>query len=440
MEEIRVKSRITHHELRKTTRSKQINSKRLHLTEESEEIDHKYDKLQVSHLAVDLKKSKDETTLKKLKSAFAQGEDLAEEFVRCDGALQSLIRLLIGRQLTLQLESSACFINLFASGNHKITYKAAKLSVPYFGLYLQSSEVNLQELSAWALGNVAADCSICCNLLKSQRFTQSIINLLQKSTSSNVTFSALYALKCYMSHCEPEEWNEILSLDYKRLPILLCEFDEYLMQSGCIELALKHLKEIINKSEKSGEVCLDKSQCQIVTFLIRVIAGVSSNREIALKIIGSIDLPVFSLLLKSNYLHIHKETLWMFNNLSCHEITGPSPWLNQELLRSIVERLLGPEQLVQQVLIFFNHLLHHNRWPPSFQPFSTFILEDTLIRLLSSNSDVIIKLILNLLNHVNDEGDKISQLYGENFQLALKNLQDEEGKFAYFVSNLLVKH
>lgn len=62
---------------------------------------------------------------------------------RCEGAFNSLVRVLIGNDALKQLEAAACLTNL-ACGPHKCSYKVSKASGVYLISFVNGGSYFLQ--------------------------------------------------------------------------------------------------------------------------------------------------------------------------------------------------------------------------------------------------------------------------------------------------------
>ena len=121
--------------------------------------------------------------------------------------MHALVGLLTCHDAKLQLEALGCLINLLTA-DHSIVKSVVREASPYLITYLHSGGTLLQELSAWALGNIAADCSDCCSVLKSQNFLQALIGLLKVkrlvvNTRTDTNVKCSYILADQYRRCTP---------------------------------------------------------------------------------------------------------------------------------------------------------------------------------------------------------------------------------------------
>ncbi len=125
------------------------------------------------------KKSDDlENQLKSLISAFAMGENHVNAFLSEDNGLRTLVGFLTGNDCKLQIYAAYCITNISAydiSRGHFI----AKSCSPYLIALLQSQNDLMQDLSACALGNIAAYSKQNRNLLMRQGVLKPLVELFK---------------------------------------------------------------------------------------------------------------------------------------------------------------------------------------------------------------------------------------------------------------------
>ena len=95
--------------------------------------------------------------LKYLRTAFSYTSDFVSAFLEVGNSLHALVGYLTGKNSTLQLEASWCITNLSANYDNDNIMQVVKATAPYLITYLQSGSELIQDQSALALGNMAAD-------------------------------------------------------------------------------------------------------------------------------------------------------------------------------------------------------------------------------------------------------------------------------------------
>ena len=131
-------------------------------------------------------KKKGENTvahLKYLRKAFAESSEYIDAFLEVDNALYSLIGYLTGNNASLQLEAICCLTNISASENKNI-HTIVKATSAYLITFLRSGSVLLQDQSAWALANMAADNEKTRELLKAQGIIEPLVGLIEVNNNN----------------------------------------------------------------------------------------------------------------------------------------------------------------------------------------------------------------------------------------------------------------
>jgi len=134
----------------------------------------------VKEVAQKLQKKSSETReqLKYLRNAFAKSCDFIEAFLDTDNSLYSLVGYLTGNDTNLQLEAVWCITNITAN-DYKNISDVVKASSAYLVTFLRSGSVLLQDQSAWALGNMAAEDTQIREILKAQGIITPLVNLVE---------------------------------------------------------------------------------------------------------------------------------------------------------------------------------------------------------------------------------------------------------------------
>lgn len=126
-------------------------------------------------------KKKGESTvihLKYLRNAFAESNKYIDIFLEVENSMYSLIGYLTGNNASLQLEAICCLTNISASENKNI-YSIVKSTSAYLITFLRSGSILMQDQSAWALANMAADNEKTRELLKAQGVIEPLVDLIE---------------------------------------------------------------------------------------------------------------------------------------------------------------------------------------------------------------------------------------------------------------------
>ncbi|XP_066914725.1 uncharacterized protein [Clytia hemisphaerica] len=178
--------------LRKNSRQTSIQSKRFRLEKplQAEHYDQEKVKMMTKNI---LRKGKDtQNHLKYLRNAFAESCQNIDAFLEVDNALYTLVGYLTGNNTTLQLEAVWCLTNITANENQNIE-TFVKATSAYLITFLKSGSVLLQDQSAWALGNMAADSHNIREILKAQGIVKPLTELVE-SDVGEVVKSSLFAI------------------------------------------------------------------------------------------------------------------------------------------------------------------------------------------------------------------------------------------------------
>ncbi|KAK4308745.1 hypothetical protein Pmani_019574 [Petrolisthes manimaculis] len=150
-----------------------------------------------SMLCSALKKHKKVETLQRLRLGLGSNQDYIAIFLKCHGALYSLIGCLTGVNEVLQQEAACVLVNL-SLGTEKQCREVCQRAGTYLVLHISSQNPNMQDPCAWCVGNLCGGHVSVCTLLLSQGGEEAMVKLLQ-SHSPHVLQSAAYALLHYLT-------------------------------------------------------------------------------------------------------------------------------------------------------------------------------------------------------------------------------------------------
>ncbi|XP_012946623.1 importin subunit alpha-9, partial [Aplysia californica] len=124
-----------------------------------------------------LKSGRKADALTTLHRALARDESNAKTFIKLDG-LPALIGCFFAPDSEILHAAAWCAINLTAGVS--LSLKRVKLLSPILFQFLHGSDVAMQELCAWALGNIAGDSASHKDLLVQQGCVPALTELVSK--------------------------------------------------------------------------------------------------------------------------------------------------------------------------------------------------------------------------------------------------------------------
>ncbi|XP_061163174.1 uncharacterized protein LOC133172329 isoform X1 [Saccostrea echinata] len=281
--------------------------------------------------------------LKTLRQAFSQGSAFIDTFFKVENALDTLVGIYTGKDSEQQLEAAWCITNI-SGGTAEHEMAICKHVAPYLITYLSSGVHQLQDQSAWALGNLAGDSAECREILQKQGVIPPLVQLLQ-SPHSSVVQSAAFALS-NLAKESVEDCKEMVQASV--IPNLLRHFSyspenldvlaevswvfTYLATSG---LFLEEMSSngVITKTVSLLVTLSDimPHKAQVVTPLLRCLGNICSGPDqytVEAKQNAEL-LPSLCKYMTSDLRHVRKETLWVLSNMTgdlgvCKEVAfGP---------------------------------------------------------------------------------------------------------------------
>jgi len=270
--------------------------------------------------------------------------EFGKELINLDGCLHSLIGWLSGNDTSKQMMSLQCLVNLSAQG-----YKSALLA-KYTGAYLitllSGTNQSVAEFSCNMMSNLALQDRSTIPILLNLDAVLNLLNLAQTSTSQ-LQESALQALYHIIK-------TEILTFELLRQMVTAClrmlsprppihllwilyclssnqSLHNFLANRSflhqCVDIATY---EIFQK-------CDSRPLVKLLTPVIRVLANLSAGPDsvsVCLCLVRHPDFPaILTALLSTNYLHLCKESLWLFANIVNNEsVTVQEEFVNLDLM------------------------------------------------------------------------------------------------------------
>lgn len=330
-EQLRQSIRSQKLEERKEERLKVVNSKRLHLPPEEE-----YEVMSLEQFSGMVREAASRRQfsqlLRKIKWGLSQGEEYIAAFLVTPNVVDRLVASLLRNDTAIQLEAAACITNI-ACGNHKATSRVVRAAGPYLITFLNGGNPFLQDQCAWALGNMASDCGQCSERLRAMGLCYAMVKALE-TPHEQALGSCLFCLRAYVDSSSAD----IQSLVSLGLLEKLCSLWK---REPTPETLLSHLaratfsvysrrEDSTVTSKYSLEMCRlvtvhflrhmqnKEPDITVLTPLVRCLAtfaGFGWNSFSDAELGTSNVAACLGKLLKSPYLHLRRECLWLLNNL-----------------------------------------------------------------------------------------------------------------------------
>lgn len=396
---IKCKSREFASLVRRDRRDKVVSSKRFcKVSTQSPALpvgEPQYTNEKIKEVAKRIQKRSEHTQdeLKYLRDAFSYTSDFVDSFLEVDNSLYTLVSYLTCNDSTLKLEAAWCFTNISAN-DHKNMMTVVMATAPYLITYLQGGSKLLQDQSALALGNMAADSNEIREVLKTQGIIPPLINLVKQSTAVGILQSSFFAL-CNMSRSLELVSNDIMESDLQNL--LLTKLSNETTDLNIIGELAWLLTYLLSK-ESNCEVLVNKGfirhlvhwLCKVrahqkeylfaVTPLLRCLGNIISGDnnkyiEMVISIEDSILMHTLSNFLVSSKRYLTKECLWVISNIFACEI-NLEPYLEDVklLLPNIVRHLTSAYEIKKEAAISLYNLLTHG------QTYYDLIVDENVIR------------------------------------------------------------
>jgi hypothetical protein len=285
------------------------------------------------------------TELQKLCEILASSKNFCEGFVNNDGCLHTLVGFITGQDAPRQLVSLQCIANIAGHGVKGVAM--ARAAGPYLVTLLASSSQHLAEFAATALANIAAtNDKASVKVIVNQEAVPNLINLARTS-SDNVQEASLLALyhisrQVDLSHSSLRHLTtSCMRLISARPPIHLLwllfalsshqelhnQLSSRSLLNTCLDIATY---EIFQK-------CDSRPLVKVLTPVVRLLANLAAGPDavtVCLNLVRHPDFPaIMTALLSTNYLHLCRETTWLFANIVNNEsVTVQEEFVNLDLM------------------------------------------------------------------------------------------------------------
>jgi len=329
-------------EIRKTKRLEALSGKRnLSKTDFKQDISEK-DAKTLSNLCKSGKLSTDQ--FRDLSLALSSKPEFSADFMNSDGCLHSLIGFLSGKDPPRQLLALQCIVNLSAQG-----YKCpliAKSAGAYLIMMISGTNQNLAEFACNAMSNLAMKDRLSVPILLNLEAVPNLLNLAQTSSGS-LKESSLQAVY-HLTKSENMTYDLLRQLTTASIRMLSCRPPIHLLWllyslssnqtlhnflanrsflHQCVDIATY---EIFQK-------CDSRPLVKLLTPVVRILANLSAGPDsvsVCLCLVRHPDFPaILTALLSTNYLHLCRESLWLFANIVNNEsVTVQEEFVNLDLM------------------------------------------------------------------------------------------------------------
>jgi importin subunit alpha-1 len=383
---IKTKTREFSTHIRRDQRDKLISSKRFYNVSNvspktintTDDPEYTTQKIRDVAKLIQKKSSNIEEELKYLRDAFSYTSDFVDSFLEVDNALYTLVGYLTCNDSKLQLEAAWCITNISAN-EHKNMMAVVRACGAYLITHLSGSSDLLQDQSALALGNMAADSHEIREILKAQGIVVPLINLIKQNHAVGIVQSALFAL-CNMSKSFDLISDDIMESD---LPSLLLKTlaNENTDLNVIGELAWFLTNFLHDDNNCEVMVCkgyipyLVHWLCKVrphqkeylfaVTPLLRCLGNIiccdkTEYIKMVISVENSILLHTLSNFLMSNKRYLIKECLWVISNMFACKLPLQQ-YLDDVklLLPNIVRHLTSAYEIKKEAGISLCNLLSH---------------------------------------------------------------------------------
>jgi len=329
-------------EIRKTKRLESQSGRRnLSKSDFKQEISEKEVKT-LSNLCKSGKLSTDQ--FRDLSQALSSKPEFSKDFMNSDGCLHSLIGWLSGKDPPRQLLALQCLVNLSAQG-----YKGpllAKSAGAYLITLISGTNQNLAEFSCNAMSNLAMKDRLSVPVLLNLEAVPTLLNLAQTS-SGTLQESALQAVYNLIKteNMTYDVLRQLTTASIRMLSVRPPIHLLWLLYSLSANQTLHNF--LANRSflhqcvdiatYEIFQKCDSRPLVKLLTPVVRILANLSAGPDsvsVCLCLVRHPDFPaILTALLSTNYLHLCRESLWLFANIVNNEsVTVQEEFVNLDLM------------------------------------------------------------------------------------------------------------
>jgi len=282
-----------------------------------------------------------------LSQALNSKADHCKLFVDSDGCLHALVGQLTGSEPSKQVLALQCLVNITGHGYRSAL--VAKASGAYLITLIAGTNRTMSEYACLVMSNLCLAEKLTIPILMQLDATQNLINLAKSSSDSvqEAAFQALYYL--LQGETMSQELSRVLVSTCLRLmkspraqPPIHLLWLLYLLSSDqslhnflvnqtflhqCVDISTY---EIFQK-------CDSRPLVKVLTPVVRILANLSAGPDsvsVCLCLVRHPDFPaILTALLSTNYLHLCRESLWLFANIVNNEnVTVQEEFVNLDLM------------------------------------------------------------------------------------------------------------
>jgi len=329
-------------EIRRTKRLEAQSSKRnLSKSDFQHEISEKEAKT-LSNLCKSGKLSTDQ--FRQLSQALSSRPEFSEDFLNSDGCLHSLIGYLTGRDPPRQVLALQCLVNLSAHG-----YKCpliAKFAGAYLITLISGTNQTLAEFSCTAVVNMALNDRMSVPILLNLEAIPTLLNLAQTSSGAlqESSLQAIYQL-IKTENMTYDLLRQLTTTSMRMLSVkppihllwlLYCLSSNQTLHNFLANRSFLHQCVDIATYE-IFQKCDSRPLVKLLTPVVRILANLSAGPDsvsVCLCLVRHPDFPaILTALLSTNYLHLCRESLWLFANIVNNEsVTVQEEFVNLDLM------------------------------------------------------------------------------------------------------------
>ena len=264
-----------------------------------------------------------------------------------DGCLHALVGHLTGTDAAKQVLALQCLVNLAAQAKAQ-TAALTKAAGAYLVTLVTGTNQQLAQMAAHCLGNLALTDRSVVPLLLAQEAVPSLLQLALNPASSSATQDAALAALYQVTRAQSLAYDTLRSLASGSLALLSVRppihllwllsslsssqplhnhFASRAFLTQCIDIATY---EIFQK-------CDSRPLVKLLTPVVRILANLAAGPDsvtVCLVLLRHPDFPaILTALLSTNYLHLVRESLWLFANIVNNEsVTVQEEFVSLDLM------------------------------------------------------------------------------------------------------------